>query len=116
MELVVLVLNQTDALNELLHQFVEEKISGATVIDSSGMGHIIANQVPMFAMFAELKKEREDHSKTILTVVKNAEEREHVLRVVESVLGDITQPNTAVFFSLPVAFAKGIYEESGDNQ
>ncbi|WP_161879361.1 hypothetical protein [Alkalibacterium sp. MB6] len=112
MELVIIVLNKTDVLDELLTAFVEYKVTGATVLDSSGMGHIISNRFPMFSMFAELKDERKANSKTIFTVVENESEREDVLHAVESVLGDITEPDTAIFFSLPVNFTKGIDDET----
>ena len=108
MELVVIVLNKVDLLEEILSLFVRYEIKGATVLDSSGMGHLISRQFPMFSMFAELGVEREANSKTIFTVVKDEAERKEVLSITESVCGDLTQPDNAVFFSVPVSFAKGI--------
>lgn len=114
MELVVIVLNKTDLLDEILSLFMKYKIKGATVLDSSGMGHLIANQFPMFSMFAELGEEREANSKTIFTVVQDEVERNEVLSIAESICGDLTQPDNAIFFSVPVNFAKGI-DNSADN-
>lgn len=108
MELVVMVLNKTDLLDEILSLFIKYKIKGATVLDSSGMGHLIASQFPMFSMFAELGEEREANSKTIFTVVRGEAERKEVLSIAESVCGDMTKPDNAIFFSVPVNFAKGI--------
>lgn len=110
MELVVIVLNKTALLDEILTLFMRYKIQGATVLDSSGMGHLISNQFPMFSMFAELGEEREANSKTIFTVVKDEDERKEVLSIVESVCGDLSTPDTAIFFSVPVNFTKGIQE------
>ncbi|WP_346023552.1 hypothetical protein [Alkalibacterium indicireducens] len=112
MELVVIVLNKVDLLDEILTLFMRFKIKGATVLDSSGMGHLISNQFPMFSMFAELGEEREANSKTIFTVVKDGEERKEVLSIVESVCGELTEPDTAIFFSVPVNFTKGIDNET----
>jgi len=114
MELVVIVLNKTDLMNEILSKFMKHKIKGATVLDSSGMGHLIANQFPMFSMFAELGEEREANSKTIFTVVKSEAERKEVLEAAESVCGDLTKPDNAIFFSVPVNFAKGIDHSTED--
>lgn len=108
MELVVIVLNKTDMLNEILTLFMRYQIKGATVLDSSGMGHLISNQFPMFSMFAELGEERESNSKTIFTVVKDEAERKEVLSIAESVCGDFSEPDNAIFFSVPVNFTKGI--------
>lgn len=108
MELVVIVLNKTDLLNDLLTQFMENDLAGATVVDSSGMGHIIANQFPMFSMFAELSEEREANSKTIFKVIDTVEERNKTVAILEEVCGDLEDPDTAIIFTLPVNFQKGI--------
>lgn len=108
MELVVIVLNQTDLLDELLTDFMNNDLSGATVLDSSGMGHLISNQFPMFAMFAELEDERKNNSKTIFKVVESVEERDKTVEIVENTCGDLADPDTAIIFTVPVSFEKGI--------
>lgn len=108
MELMMIVLNKTDLLNELLTEFMDNDLSGATVIDSSGMGHIISNQFPMFSMFAELDEEKEENSKTILKVVKSVEEREKAVAIVESITGDLSGPDSAIIIAVPVSYTKGI--------
>lgn len=108
MELVVIVLNKTDLLNELLSEFMDNNLSGATVLDSSGMGHLISNQFPMFAMFAELEEEKEKNSKTIFKVVGSIEEREKTVAIVENICGDLADPDTAIIFTIPVSYQKGI--------
>lgn len=108
MELVVIVLNKTDLLNELLSEFMDNNLSGATVVDSSGMGHLISNQFPMFSMFAELEEERENNSKTIFKVVETEDERNRTTEIVENICGDLADPDTAIIFTVPVNFQKGI--------
>ena len=39
MVLLTLVLNKTECLDEILHQFAENGINGATILDSTGMAH-----------------------------------------------------------------------------
>lgn len=108
MELMLIVLNKVDLLNELLTAFMDNELSGATVLDSSGMGHIISSQFPMFSMFAELEEEQAENSKTILKVVKTLEEREKAISIVESITGDLAGPDSAIIISLPVSYTKGI--------
>lgn len=108
MESVFIVLNKTDQLEEILALFIQYDIKGATVFDSSGMGHLVAHQFPMFSKFAELGEDKASNSKTIFTVVHSEEERKEVLSIVESVLGDLSEPDTAIFFSMPINFHKGI--------
>ncbi len=108
MELLVIVLNKTEFLTDLLDGFVEEGIKGATIVDSAGMGHVIASHFPLFSSFAQLMKDDDKHSKMIFTVVDSCGERDKAVKVVESVIGDIEKPDTAFLFSLPVSFVKGI--------
>ena len=49
MKLLIIILNKADKLEEVLEGFIEIGVSGATVIDSVGMGHIISREVPIFA-------------------------------------------------------------------
>lgn len=107
MELLVIVLNETEYLTDILDGFMEEGIKGATVLDSAGMGHIVATHFPLFFNFGELDND-ENHSKTIFTVVNSCDEKEKAINVVEKVLGDISKPDSAFMFGLPVNFVKGI--------
>ena len=43
MKLLVLILNKTEALEELLEAFVDNGIKGATIISSTGMAHAIGD-------------------------------------------------------------------------
>lgn len=108
MEIVYIVLNKPSYLKEILAEFLEYDIHGATVIDSQGMGHLIAGQTPMFSMFTDLKYGTGDHSKMIFTVVNDDNERDRVLEALENVLGDISEPDSAVLFTTPVGFQKGM--------
>lgn len=49
MKLLVLFLNKVEKLEEVLEGYVEVGVSGATVVDSVGMGHILSEEVPIFA-------------------------------------------------------------------
>ena len=48
MKLLILILNKVEKLEEVLEGFLEIGITGATVIESSGMGHILSEEVPIF--------------------------------------------------------------------
>ena len=116
MELVVIVLNKIEHLTEILDGFLEEGLKGATVIDSAGMGRIMASYIPFFAHFADLEEENKKYSKTIFTVVNSVNERNKAVKVVEEVIEDIEQPDTAFIFSVPVSFVKGFYSKGGKEQ
>ena len=110
MKLLILILNKVEKLEEVLEGFIEIGISGATVIDSVGMGHIISEEVPIFAglrfMFAGAKS----HNKTILSVIKE-EKEEIVVRLLEKILGDLNEPGTGILFMIPVDRVEGLKPE-----
>jgi len=53
MKLLVFICNQPEKLEEILEGFLEVGITGATIIDSLGMGRILAAEVPIFAGLKE---------------------------------------------------------------
>lgn len=114
LELVVIVLNKVEFLTEILNGFVDEGIRGATAINSSGMGRIMAEYIPFFARFADLEDENKNHSKTVFTVVNSTEERDKVVKIVEDTIGNIDEPDTAFIFSVPVNFVKGLNSRGGN--
>ncbi|KAB3534787.1 hypothetical protein F8154_07960 [Alkaliphilus pronyensis] len=107
MELLVIVLNKTEYLRGILDGFIDIGIRGATVIDSAGMGHIIADHIPFLAQFAEIEATEKNNSKTIFTVV-NCCERDKAIELVEDIIGDINEPDTVFLFSVPVNIVKGL--------
>ena len=49
MKLVITFLNHPEDLDDVLAGFLEIGVTGATVIDSVGMGQILSHDVPIFA-------------------------------------------------------------------
>jgi len=110
MKLLILILNKVEKLEEVLEGFLEIGISGATVVDSVGMGHILSEEVPIFLglrfMFAGAKP----HNKTILSTIKD-EKEEPVINLLKKILGDLNQPGTGIVFTVPVDRAEGLMPE-----
>lgn len=48
MTLLVFICNRPEKLDEVLEGFVELGITGATIVDSIGMGRILSRKVPIF--------------------------------------------------------------------
>ena len=110
MKLLVLFLNKVEKLEEVLEGFVEIGVSGATVLDSVGMGHILCEEVPIFAglrfMFAGAKP----HNKTILSVIMDEKEDE-VVGLLQKILGDLGKPGTGIVFTVPLDRVEGLSPE-----
>ncbi|MGB3862365.1 MAG: P-II family nitrogen regulator [Candidatus Aminicenantaceae bacterium] len=110
MKLLILILNKVEKLEEVLEGFIEIGISGATVIDSVGMGHIISEEVPIFAGLRFMFTGAKPHNKTILSVIKR-ENEEPVVRLLEKILGDLNKPGTGILFMIPVDRVEGLMPE-----
>jgi len=110
MKLLVLFLNKVEKLEEVLEGYVEIGITGATVLDSVGMGHILCEEVPIFAglrfMFAGAKP----HNKTIFSVIKDEKEDE-VIGLLQKILGDLNRTGTGIVFTFSLDRVEGLKPE-----
>lgn len=111
LKLVVIVLNQEEFLDELLQAFVELDVRGATVIDSVGMGQIIAHDIPVFGGLRSLMTGARPYNKTIFTVVEEKKVSE-IVNTIEHICGSLDEPGTGLIFTLAVDFVKGLPERS----
>ncbi len=110
MKLLVLILNQVEKLEEVLEGFLEIGISGATVIDSVGMGQILSQEVPIFAGLRFMFAGAESHNKTIFSVIREEKESE-VINILKKILGDLQKPGTGIIFTLPLDLVEGLKPE-----
>ncbi len=107
MHLLILVLNKEEHLEEVLEVFLELDIHGATIIDSIGMGRILAHDIPIFAGFRNLMQESRPGNKTIFTVV-DEKKISRVVQGVEQICGSLDKPGAGILVTIPVGIAKGI--------
>ncbi len=107
--LLVIVLNKDEFLEDILTAFVEAGVSGATVIDSVGMGRVLAYDVPIFAgLRRTLEGSRSaPYNKTIFTVIRDEAQLKNTIDLVESIL-DLSVPGTGLLFVVPITMVKGL--------
>lgn len=106
-QVLFVVLNETDLLNDILAGFVEVGVSGATVLDSQGMANIVvqSDKKPIF-LYGHLKTIMQDalpYNKTIFTVLESQELVDKAVTVVQDLIGDVPKPGVGFMFSLPIA-------------
>ncbi len=107
MRLLILVLNKEEHLEEVLEVFLELDIHGATIIDSVGMGRILAHDIPIFAGFRSLMQESRPGNKTIFTVV-DEDKIDRIVQGIEQICGPLDVPGAGILVTLPIDVAKGI--------
>jgi len=111
MKLLIFVLNKEEFLEDVLEAFVEAGITGATILDSAGMGRFLTYEVPLFADFRDFMKGNKPYNKTIFSVVDKEEKIKKVEGLIEKICGDLSEPGTGIFFTLPLDYVKGLIKE-----
>jgi nitrogen regulatory protein P-II 1 len=110
MKLLFIVLNSTEKLEEVLEGLIEAGVTGATVVDSVGMGHIIED-VPLFAGMRNIFRAAKPRNNMIFSVVTDVQAAD-ALQVLNKIL-DCAQPRGAgIAFTLPIDAAIGVCKES----
>ncbi len=99
MKLVVIILNRVEYLEDLLTAFLEIGISGATVLNSVGMGQIVSRNIPIFAGLSDAFPGSSPSNRTILAVVQDRQVQ-RMVRMVEEVCGSLDDPGNGLMVSL----------------
>ena len=107
MHMLMAVINDSSKVVHILDEFVRIGVRGSTVIESIGMARMTTENVPLFSRFAELGGS-ERHNKTIFAVIEGDELVDEAINVISGIVGDLSLPDTAVVFILPVERSVGI--------
>lgn len=110
MKLLILILNKVEKLEEVFEGFIEIGITGATVIDSVGMGHILSEEVPIFAGLRFMFAGSKPHNKTVISAIKDEKEKP-AIEVLQKILGDLNEPGTGIVFTIPLDRVEGLKPE-----
>ena len=116
MFLLVLVLNQEEYLESILEKLFNIGITGATVIDSCGMGRTLCERVPFFGGFSSLLNECRPCNKTIFSVMRDEKMISKATEAIEAVVGDLEQEGIGIMFTFPLHQVKGWVPETENNQ
>ncbi len=101
MKLLILFLNREELLEEILSYFVELGITGATIIESVGMGRVLSYDIPIFAGFRDLMAGSRPYNKTILTAVDETLVEETV-KGIKEICRDAEGPGIGLLVALPI--------------
>ena len=104
MQLLVLILNKTECLDHLFEELVRIGVKGATVVESTGMARVLADQSQnLFGSIRMLIDPDLESNRTIFMAV-NEEIVDQVRATINEAVGGLDQPDTGVLFGMPIAF------------
>jgi nitrogen regulatory protein PII len=108
MYMVMFVLDDPGRLDELLAAWTEAGITGATIIESTGVHRRRAQTVHMRFLYQAATKLVEEGHLTLFAIVANEEKVQVCLRATEALVGDLSEPKTGIFAAWPLAVVKGL--------
>jgi nitrogen regulatory protein PII len=110
MKLLCIVLNSTDKLEEVLEGLIEVGVTGGTVVDSVGMGHIIED-VPLFAGMRNVFRAARSRNNMVFSAISDAQAVE-ALAVMDKILDCSQGRGKGIAFTIPIDAAIGIRRET----
>lgn len=113
MQLLIAVINQEDRLDDILSGFLELGITGATVIDSEGMGHVLSHDIPIFAGLQTLISRARPQNQTLFSVIDSDAKVDGAIALLQEICGDLSDPATGIVFTVPVSRVAGLAPELG---
>ena len=115
MQLLIAVVNDPEKVDEILSGYVEIGITGATIINSEGMGRVLSHDIPIFAGLQTLITRSRPQNRTIFSVVQD-EKVGPALELLQEVCGDLASPATGIAFTLSLDRVVGLAPELGDDE
>jgi hypothetical protein len=114
MQMVMFVLDNPDYLDEVLDVWRAVGVSGVTIIESSGL---FRRREPKrvgaryaFGMGLGAQNVEVGHY-TLFVIVPDAPTVQRCLEAAESIVGDLSEPNSGVFTAWDLPFVKGVPDQ-----
>jgi hypothetical protein len=113
MQAVFIVLNKIECIEEMLEQLGENKITGATLLESKGMAHQLS-EVSDLSFMVSLRMLLDPGHKESRTIFMVAEDDKVpvISKIVNDVTGGLDKPDTGILFTVPVSYAEGLVKNN----
>jgi nitrogen regulatory protein P-II 1 len=112
-QLLVAIINQEEKLDEILSGLVELGITGATILNSEGMGRVLSHDIPIFAGLETLASRSRPQNQTLLSVIREEEKVESAIALLQEIFGNLDDPATGIVFTVPINRVVGLAPELG---
>ena len=111
-KLIVAIVLEIDVCHEVVRVWEKAGVSGATILDSIGMRHMLAqtqrDDLPLMPSLRSLLESEEYNHRTILSVVPDDLDLDDLVRRTEAVVGNFDDADTGFLFVVPVLMARGL--------
>ena len=88
-------------------------VGGITIIESTGVARLSSMQgfrddVPLMPSLRSLLHTREEHHRTIFSIVEGEEKVNELIEATQAVIGQLYEPDTGILFALPLSHVVGL--------
>ena len=111
MFIIMFVLDNPEKLSEVLDAWEKVGVTGATILESTGLQRLKRTHVPM-RFLPGVYEEQENHL-TLITLVQDEALITACLQAAESIVGDLDNPDTGISTAWPATHMKGIGSRAG---
>lgn len=110
MYMLIMVLDDTSHLNQVLQAWRSAGVTGVTIMESTGINRVLPRETPNpgFMGFSQLLGTGRVGHQTLFAVIESMELAETAVAATEAVLGKLSEPHRGIMFALPVAKTWGI--------
>ncbi len=111
--LLIMVLDDSNRLNEVLEAWRSAGVKGITIFESTGMNRVLPRHEaqPMFAGFSQMFGSGRVGHHTLFAIIDSMALAEKAVQATEAVIGSLMEPHTGVVCVTPVMKVWGIPEE-----
>ena len=112
MFMLLMVLDDSARLREVLEAWKGAGVKGITIFESTGLHRVVPRHSPqpMFAGFSHMFGGGSASHHTLFAIIESLELAESVVEATEEILGDLTEPHTGIISALPVTKVWGMPE------
>lgn len=103
MQLLVIILDKTSDLENLVHKFRDIGVTGLTIFDSIGIGKtsLYGSGLPIIASLSRIfDSDGRTYNHTVFSVIKKDETLEQAIQVAEEICGDFMKPDVGILFTI----------------
>lgn len=112
MEMLMVILKKVDLVNEIMQKLAETGVRGGTIVEGTGMAKALVNMedIPMFGMLRHILVDEAKLTSKLLIFVLKEEQVKVTRETIKEVIGDFSEPNTGIMFSIPIKEVEGFGE------
>jgi len=111
--MILLVLDKLEQCPSVLDAWDAAGAAGITILESTGLARVrksaIRDDLPLMPSIDSLFKGREEHHRTLFTVVEDEAQVDRIIEATLAITGHLDEPNSGALFVLPVTRAVGLY-------